>query len=147
MATKTTTTTTKTPARTRKTTTTTTTTNTAYDPALLPATAQQYRLNSGGTGTPGASAYAQAIRTLTAWAGTGDAKPYVHALVHLGWCSGSGARVICRASNSSAFKHSASVLAVGEVAAPQICTTLSRLAEAGAPAEALATVWTTFTAE
>lgn len=119
----------------------------AYDVAALPETAQQYRHNAGGTGTPGAAAYTQAMRTLTAWAGTGDAKPYVHALVHLGWCSGSGARVICKASNSSAFKHAASVLAVGEAAAPQICAMLNHLAEAGAPAEALATVWATFTAK
>ena len=130
-----------------KSTTTTTTTTTAYDATLLPATAQQFRHNNGGTGTPGAAAYTQAMRALTAWAGTGDAKPYVHALVHLGWCSGSGARVICKASNSSAFKHAASVLAVGEPAASQVCATLTHLAAAGAPAEALTTVWATYTAK
>ena len=131
----------------KSTTTTTTTTTTAYDATLLPTTAQQFRHNNGGTGTTGAAAYTQAMRALTAWAGTGDAKPYVHALVHLGWCSGSGARVICRASNSSAFKHAASVLAVGSPAAPQVCAVLTRLAEMGAPAEALATVWATFTSK
>ena len=131
----------------KSTTTTTTTTTAVYDATLLPTTAQQFRHNAGGTGTLGAAAYTQAVRALTSWAGTGDAKPYVHALVHLGWCSGSGARVICKASNSSAFKHAASVLAVGEPAAPQVCAVLTHLAEAGAPAEALATVWTTYTAK
>ena len=126
---------------------TSTSTSTAYDATLLPTTAQQFRHNNGGTGTPGAAAYTQAVRALTAWVGTGDAKPYVHALVHLGWCSGSGARVICKASNSSAFKHAASVLAVGEPAAPQICSMLEHLRLAGAPAEALATVWATYTAK
>lgn len=132
--------TTKTPA------TKTPATATAYDPALLPATAQQYRHNNGGTGTPGAAAYTQATRMLAAWAGTGPAKPYVHALVHLGWCAGSGARAVCKASNSAAYKHAASVLAVGAPAAPQVCAMLAHLAAAGAPAAALATVWATYTA-
>ena len=130
---------------TKTTTTTTTTTTTAYDPALLPATAQQYRYNAGGTGTPGATAYTQAMRTLAAWAGTGPNKAHVHALVHLGWCAGSGARVVCKASSSSAFKHAAPVLAVGAPAAPQVCAMLAHLAAAGAPAAALATAWATYT--
>ena len=124
----------------------TTTTTTAYDAALLPATATQYRHNNGGTGTPGATAYTQATRMLAAWAGTGPAKPYVHALVHLGWCAGSGARAVCRASNSAAYRHAAPVLAVGAPAAPQVCAVLAHLQDAGAPAAALATVWTTYTA-
>ena len=119
---------------------------TAYDPAMLPTTAQQYRHNNGGTGTPGAAAYTQAMRQLAAWAGTGPARPYVHALVHLGWCSGSGARVVCKASNSAAYKHAALVLAVGAPAAPQVCATLAHLHDAGAPTAALATVWATYTA-
>ena len=136
------------------TTTTTTTTTTkrkattapAYDPTQLPTTAQQYRHNNGGTGTPGAAAYVQALRTLAAWAGTGPAKPYVHALVHLGWCAGSGARVVCKASNSAAYRHAAPVLAVGAPAAPQVCAMLAHLQDAGAPAAALAAVWATYTA-
>ena len=126
--------------------TTTTTTTTVYDAALLPATATQYRLNNGGTGTPGAMAYTQATRMLASWAGTGPAKPYVHALVHLGWCAGSGARAVCRASNSAAYRHAAPVLAVGAPAAPQVCAVLAHLQDAGAPAAALATVWATYTA-
>src|SRR5690606_11498465 len=61
---------------------------TPYPVAALPATGVQYRQCSGGTGTPQATAYTQAMRTLAAWArGTAHA-PQVHALVHLGWCSG-----------------------------------------------------------
>ena len=125
----------------------TTPTTLAYDAANLPTTAQQYRHNNGGTGTPGAAAYAQALRALAAWAGTGPSKPYVHALVHLGWCAGSGARAVCKASNSAAYKHAAPVLAVGTPAAPQVCAVLAHLQNAGAPAAMLATVWATYTAK
>ena len=118
-----------------------------YDPALLPATAQQYRHNAGGTGSVGAAAYTQAMRTLAAWAGNGQHKPYVHALVHLGWATGSGARVLCRASNSAAYKHAAPVLQVGQPAAPQVCAILAHLQAAGAPAAALATAWATYTGQ
>lgn len=113
--------------------------------SALPTTGTQFRLTSGGTGTVAASTYAQAIRALAAWARpTGNAAT-VHALVHLGWCSGSGARSICKAASSAAFKHAAEVLEVGAPAAPQVVSTLEALAAAGAPAELLATVWSTYT--
>lgn len=116
-----------------------------YAVAALPTTGTQYRTNSGGTGTPQATAYTQAMRTLAAWARGGQHAPTVHALVHLGWCSGSGARATVRAANSAAYKHGAPMLQVGAPAAPQVCATLTALAEAGAPAAALATVWATYT--
>jgi hypothetical protein len=125
--------------------TTKATTGAQYAPTNLPTTGAQYRTNSGATGTAQATAYVQACRTLAAWArGTANA-PQVHALVHLGWCSGSGARAVVRAANSAAYRHAAPVLAVGKPAAPQVCTVLAALAAAGAPAPALATVWATYT--
>lgn len=121
------------------------TTTTPYPVAALPATGVQYRQCSGGTGTAQATAYTQAVRTLAAWArGTAHA-PHVHALVHLGWCSGTGARATVRAANSAAYRHSAPVLHVGQPAAPQVAATLAYLAKQGAPAAALTTVWATYT--
>ena len=120
-------------------------TATAYPVAALPATGAQYRTASGATGTAQATAYAQAMRTLAAWArGTAHA-PTVHALVHLGWCSGTGARATVRAASSAAYRHAAPVLTVGAPAAPQVCAALTALAGAGAPAPVLATVWATYT--
>jgi len=117
----------------------------AYPLASLPTTSVQYRMASGGTGSAQATAYVQACRTLAAWArGTANATT-VHALVHLGWCAGSGARATVRAATSAAYKHGAPALAVGKPAAPQVCATLAALAAAGAPAPALATVWSTYT--
>jgi hypothetical protein len=119
-------------------------TQAAYNVAALPTTGAQYRTNSGATGTAQATAYTQAMRTLAAWArGTAHA-PTVHALVHLGWCSGSGARATVRAANSAAYRHAAPVLAVGKPAAPQVCAALAALAAAGAPAPVLAVVWDTY---
>lgn len=120
-------------------------TSVAFDVTTLPATGTQFRLTSGGTGTPQASAYTQATRALAAWARPSGNAPLVHALIHLGWCSGSGARAICRASNSAAFKHGQAHLEVGSPAAPQVVAVLTALTEAGAPAEQVATVWETFT--
>lgn len=111
----------------------------------LPTTGTQFRLTSGGTGTPQASAYQQAVRALAAWAKPTGHAPLVHALVHLGWCSGTGARAICRAASSAAFKHGHAHLEVGAAAAPQVVAVLDALVEAGAPAEQVATVWATFT--
>lgn len=111
----------------------------------LPTTGTQFRLTSGGTGTPQASAYAQAIRALAAWARPSGNAALVHALVHLGWCSGSGARAICRASSSAAFKHGQAHLTVGSAAAPQVVAVLEALSAAGAPVEQVSTVWATFT--
>lgn len=113
----------------------------------LPTTGAQYRTNSGATGTAQATAYLQAMRALAAWArGTANA-PLVHALVHLGWHSGSGARATCKASNSAAYRHGAPHLQVGAPAAPQVVATLQALAAAGAPANLLATVWATYTGQ
>lgn len=118
-----------------------------YTVAALPATGAQYRTASGATGTPQATAYVQATRQLASWArGTANA-PLVHALVHLGWCSGSGARATCKASNSAAYRHGAPHLQVGAPAAPQVVATMQALAEAGAPADPLTTVWATFTGQ
>lgn len=118
---------------------------TPYPVAALPATGVQYRQCSGGTGTAAATAYTQAMRTLAAWArGTAHA-PAVHALVHLGWCSGTGARATVRAANSAAYRHGAPALTVGAPAAPQVAATLAALHAANAPAAALATVWATYT--
>ena len=113
--------------------------------SALPTTGTQYRLTSGGTGTAAASAYLQATRALAAWARPTGHAPLVHALVHLGWCSGSGARATVRAANSAAYKHGAPHLVVGEAAGPQVVAVLTALLEAGAPAEQVATVWATFT--
>lgn len=120
---------------------------TAYPVGNLPATGAQYRTNSGATGTAPATAYLQAVRTLHAWGGgpTTPNGPLVFALVHLGWCSGSGARAVCKASNSSAYKHGKAHLQVGAPAAPQVVAVLGALAAAGAPAPVLATVWATYT--
>lgn len=119
----------------------------AFDVSTLPVTGTQFRLTSGGTGTPAASAYAQAVRALAAWARPSGNGPLVHALVHLGWTSGSGARAICRAASSAAFKHGEPHLEVGKPAAPQVVAVLTALTEAGAPAEQVATVWATFTGQ
>lgn len=123
----------------------TTTPAAAYDVAALPATGAQYRTASGATGTAQATAYAQACRTLAAWARPTGNAPLVHALVHLGWCSGTGARAVCRAASSAAYKAGAAHLQVGKPAAQQVCDTLAALAAAGAPAEILAVVWATYT--
>lgn len=131
----------------RATTTTTTTKPATYAVAALPTTAVQYRHTSGGTGTAQATAYAGAMRALAAWARGGAHAPTVHALVHLGWCAGTGARATVRASNSAAYKHAAGVLAVGQPAAPQVVAALTALAAANAPASALATVWATYTGQ
>jgi len=116
-----------------------------FDVALLPVTGTQYRLTSGGTGTPQASAYLQATRALAAWARSTGHAPEVHALIHLGWCSGSGARAICKSASSAACRNAGDTLEFGVAAAPQVVAVLERLMEAGAPAEQVATVWATFT--
>jgi len=118
-----------------------------YNVQALPTTGAQYRTNSGATGTPQATAYQQAMRTLAAWARGTQHAPTVHALVHLGWCSGSGARATVRAANSAAYKHAAPVLQVGQPAAPQVVAALTALAQAGAPAPVLAVVWATYTGQ
>lgn len=118
---------------------------TTYNVAALPATGAQYRTNNGATGTPGAVAYQQATRALAAWARPAGHAPLVHALVHLGWCSGSGARAVCRASSSAAYRNGQAHLTPGAPAAPQVVATMQALAAAGAPAPLLATVWGTFT--
>lgn len=122
-------------------------TSPALDVAALPVTGTQFRLTSGGTGTPAASAYAQAIRALAAWARPAGHAGLVHALVHLGWTSGSGARAICRAASSAAFKHGEPHLTVGAPAAPQVVAVLEALRDAGAPAEHVDLVWATFTGQ
>jgi hypothetical protein len=119
--------------------------STTYAAAALPTTSVQYRMASGGTGTAQAVAYVAACKALAGWAGKGPHKATVHALVHLGWCAGSGARATVKASNSAAWGHAKALLAVGKPAGPQVCATLAALAAAGAPAPALATVWATFT--
>ncbi len=122
-----------------------TTTTTTFAVSALPTTGAQYRTASGATGTVQATAYLQAVRALAAWAKPTGHAPLVHALVHLGWCSGTGARATVRASSSSAYKHGAPHLVVGTPAGPQVCATLAALAAVGAPAPALATVWATYT--
>lgn len=118
---------------------------TAYPVAALGTNSTQYRHNSGGTNSPQHTAYLGHVRTLHAWAGKGPNKPLVHALVHLGWCAGSGARVMCNASNSSAYKGGKAHLTVATAAAPQVVAVLGALAAAGAPAPQLAAVWATYT--
>jgi hypothetical protein len=118
-----------------------------YAPQALAEIAQQYRNASGGTGTPQATAYGQAVRALAAWARSTGNAPTVHALVHLGWHSGTGSRSTVKASNSAAWRHAAPLLAVGKPSAPQVCEILQALATAGAPAAALATVWATYTGQ
>jgi hypothetical protein len=121
----------------------------AFDVSALAESAVQFRLRNGGTGSAGASAYLQATRALAGWAKVdADNRNLVHALVHLGWTSTSGARKTVSAASSAAWKdHAEHVLEVGSNAAEAVATVLEALQEAGAPAEVLATVWTTFTAE
>lgn len=116
-----------------------------FDLAALPSTGAQFRTVSGATGTPQASAYAQACRALAAWGKASGHAPLVHALVHLGWCSGTGARAVCKASSSSAWAHGKQHLVEAAPAAPQVVAVLDLLVAAGAPAEQVATVWATFT--
>ena len=111
--------------------------------------ATQFRLRNGGSGEPGSVAYIQATRALAAWARGQAQSPLVHALVHLGWCSTSGARKTVSSSSSAAWKAVAAeegLLTVGEDAAEATVRVLEALAEAGAPAELLEVVWATFTA-
>lgn len=117
----------------------------AFVVSALPVSGAQFRTASGATGTPQATAYSQAVRGLAAWARPAGHAALVHALVHLGWTSGSGARAICRSASSAAFKAGAEHLEVGVAAAPQVVRVLEALVEAGAPAEQVATVWATFT--
>lgn len=112
--------------------------------ALTPIAAQ-FRHASGGTGSAQATAYSQAVRALQAWGRTSGNGPTVHALVHLGWHAGTGSRSTVKASNSAAWKHAAPLLEVGKPSAPQVVSILEALVAAGAPAEAIATVWATFT--
>lgn len=112
--------------------------------------ATQFRLRNGGSGSAGSSAYIQATRALAAWARADEAnKALVHALVHLGWCSTSGARAVAKAASSAAFKGSGDNIVIGKdapSAAEQVTRVLEALAEAGAPTEQVETVWATFTA-
>jgi len=116
--------------------------------ALLDGSAVQFRLRNGGSGTAGSSAYIQACRALGAWGrGAGQAN-LVHALVHLGWASTSGARKTVQSAKSAAWvDHAVHVLTVGDNAAEALAGVVTALAEAGAPAELLEVVWATFTAE
>jgi len=72
---------------------------------------------------------------------------HVKALVHLGWVKPGG---VNSASKSPAFTTAdnadlpASAWAVGEPAGPQIAANLQALAEAGAPVEALDTLWAAY---
>lgn len=120
-----------------------------YQVGHLPTNSVQYRQASGGTGTVQATNYAQAVRLLYGWAGGPAAKAtpkyqHVAALVHLGWCAGNGARATVRKANSAACTNSGTVLAMGQPAAPQVCSVLAWLAAAGAPKPVLATVWATY---
>ena len=58
-----------------------------------------------------------------------------------------GSRATVNASNSAAWRHAAPLLEVGKPSAPQVVTILEALAGAGAPAEVLAVVWSTFTGQ
>jgi len=123
---------------------------TPYTVAHLPSTSVQYRQASGGTGTVQANNYAQAVRLLYGWAGGPAAKgtpnyQHVAALVHLGWCSGNGARATVRKANSAACNNSGNVLVFGQPAAQQVCNVLAWLTAAGAPKPVLAVVWATYT--
>jgi len=117
--------------------------------ALVADVALQFRLRNGGSGSAGSSAYIQATRALAAWGrGQGHAA-LVHALVHLGWTSTSGARKTVASSSSAAWKavaEAGDILTIGEDAAEATARVVTALAEAGAPAELLDTVWATFTA-
>jgi hypothetical protein len=118
----------------------------AFDVSALAESAVQFRLRNGGSGSAGSSAYIQATRALAGWARGQGQSPLVHALVHLGWTSTSGARKTVAASSSKAWPHAATLLEVGEDAGEAVVRVLTALKEAGAPEEALATVWATFTA-
>jgi hypothetical protein len=109
----------------------------------------QFRLRAGDEGS---HKYIPACRSLSAWARPTEAnKALVHALVHLGWQSTSGARAKVLSSQSKAWAPTTGlgardVLEVGEDAAEAAVRVLGLLAEAGAPADMLEVVWDTFTA-
>jgi hypothetical protein len=119
---------------------------------IVPDVATQFRLRNGGSGEPGSVAYIQATRALAGWAKTDETnKALVHALVHLGWCSTSGARKTVSLSGSKAWAPTTGlgardVLTVGEDAAEAAVRVIQALAEAGAPVESLDVVRATFAA-
>lgn len=118
----------------------------AFDVSALAESAVQFRLRNGGSGSVGSSAYIQATRSLASWARGQGQSPLVHALVHLGWTTTSGARKTVAASSSKAWEHAKELLEVGEDSAEAVVRVLTALREAGAPAEQVDTVWATFTA-
>ena len=113
-----------------------------FNPADLPQTGTG-QLRHGGD-------YKPSIRALAAFA-KGDAtnSAHVKALIHLGWVKPGGDN---NASKSPAFTIAdnaglpAETWNVGEAAGPQIAANLTALAEAGAPADALDSLWAAYLA-
>ena len=92
--------------------------------------------------------YKPSIRALAAFAkGDPTNSAHVKALIHLGWVKPGGDN---NASKSPAFTIAdnaglpAEAWNVGEAAGPQIAANLQALAEAGAPVEALDTLWAAY---
>ena len=111
-----------------------------FNPEDLPATGSvQFR--QGGD-------YKPAIKALSAFAkGNPTNMGHVKALIHLGWVKPGGVNA---ASKSTAFTLAdnadlpESSWSVGSPAAAQISANLVALAEAGAPAEALDSLWAAY---
>ena len=117
-----------------------TTETTKYNVEDLPKTGSlQFRQNGE---------YKPAITALSAFAKTNPtAKGHVKALIHLGWVKPGG---VNSASKSPAFTIANTsdlppeCFAVGAPADAQISANLTRLAELGAPAEALDALWSAY---
>ena len=111
----------------------------------LPTTGVQWRHASGASGTVQAVAYMQACRALATWArGHAANTQAVHVVVHLGWHTGTGGRANVVAANSPAGKAATAAGVVGKPAVQVATAVLATLAQAGAPAAALATVRNTW---
>jgi len=115
-----------------------------FDAADLPTEGKgQYR-GKNGTYRPSITALLEFAKSDD----TGKVRTHVKALTHLGWVIVGGDN---EASKSKAFEVPneaglpASQWAVGKPAAPQIAANMNALAEAGAPADALADLWAVYT--
>lgn len=111
-----------------------------FNPEDLPATgSKQFRQNGD---------YKPSIKALAAFAkGNPVAVGHVKALIHLGWVKPGGVNA---ASKSPAFTTADNAglpdtcFTVGEPAAPQISANLVALAELGAPADVLDSLWAAY---
>lgn len=123
-------------------------------PAKRPAAKASAKFNADDLPATGSTQFRQngdykpSVRALAAFAkGNPVAVGHVKALIHLGWVKPGG---VNSASKSPAFTTADNAglpdtcFSVGEPAAPQISANLQALAELGAPAEALDSLWAAY---